>query len=62
MGKTMNCRFSRLSCGILDISNLRDALSCIEEELASMRDSKVVTVRPGKKPKKNKEQIEVAPS
>ena len=58
----MNCRFSRLGCGILDISNLRDALSCIEEELASMRDSKVVTVRPGKKPKKNKEQIEVAPS
>jgi len=58
----MNCRFSRLSCGILDISNLRDALSCIEEELASMRDSRVVTVRPGKKPKKNKEQIEVAPS
>lgn len=58
----MNCRFSRPGCGILDINNLRDALSCIEEELAFMRDSRVVTVRPGKKPKKNKEQIEVAPS
>ena len=29
----MKKRFSRLSCGIISVENLRDALSCIEEEL-----------------------------
>lgn len=54
MDKTMRRKFSRLSCGILDVENLRDALSCIEEELASMRCSKRTTLKSSKKNKKSK--------
>jgi len=50
----MKRKFSRLGCGILDVDNLRDALSCIEEELATLKGSKKINIKHNKKLKKSK--------
>ena len=47
----MKKKFNRLSCGILNMDNLRDALSCIEEELDFLTRKRV---NKSKKPSKKR--------
>jgi len=48
----MKKRFSRLSCGIISVDNLRDALSCIEEELDFLTKKRINRVKKLQKKRK----------